>query len=173
MRAFSGLGLQPRGHLCSPPMVNSTVGTSDALQPSTEYSRCWSVLPFVLFPKDSDLGNFPLALWEQVWPLTSGDESSLAGLYTTLSLGSVSHSCTNAFSDLELLDVQGAGVMAKSFLAGDWLLGLYEQRLLTRLSLLTRSQAGGLAKIVPAGPGSSTRAGGSQGAEGRDEFALQ
>lgn len=74
------------------------------------------------------MGNFPLALWEQVWPLTSGDESSLAGLYTTLSLGSVSHSCTNAFSGLELLDVQGAGVMAKSFLAGDWLLGLYISR---------------------------------------------
>lgn len=88
-------------------MVNSRVGTSDALQPSTEYSQCWPVLPFVLFPSDSDMGNFPLALWEQVWPLASGDESSLAGLYTTLSPGSVSHSCTNAFSGLELLDVQG------------------------------------------------------------------
>lgn len=113
-------------------MVNSRVGISDALQPSTKYSQCWPVLSFVLFPNDSDLGNFPLSLWEQVWPLASGDESSLAGLYTTLSPGSVSHSCTNAFSGLELLDVQGLQVesshVAKSFLAGDWLLGLYTSR---------------------------------------------
>lgn len=35
----------------------------------------------------------------------------------------------------------------KSFLAGDWLLGLHWQRLLTRLSLLAKSQAQGLTKI--------------------------
>lgn len=67
-----------------------------------------------------------------MWPLASGDESSLAGLYMTLSPGYVSHPCTNASNGLELLDVQSTGArfagrelsLAKSFLAGDWLLGL-------------------------------------------------
>lgn len=74
-----------------------------------------------LFPCGSKYGPWPRVM-----------NPALQVCTQPFSPGSVSHSCTNAFSGLELLDVQGLQVesshVAKSFLAGDWLLGLYTSR---------------------------------------------